>query len=194
MNRRESGTAAARNSQRLAAGRRPASKWRVTGSPTSRSAHCPTNFATLVWTTVRRLVHTYIAIVRSQRGPSQRSTGRDNGGEGCDVWTYRATDVAKSGLYLRRATRIGCIQGSQRRYRGTSALRARRNCNLDLNNVASNCPDLLCEPQAGRAVSCNLQPERTTGRRIRNGRRDRNGDAEKAAATVRDHMPSGERP
>ena len=35
------------------------------------------------------------------------------------------------------------------------------NCNLDLNNVASNCPDLLCEPQAGRAVSRNLQLEQT---------------------------------
>src|SRR3979409_412958 len=66
-----------------------------------------------------------------------------------------------SGRTLRRATGIGCIQGSQRRYRGTRGLSARRNCNLDLNNVASNCPDLLCEPQAGRAVSRNLQPERT---------------------------------
>src|SRR5258705_13876802 len=42
-----------------------------------------------------------------------------------------------------------------------SAPRARRNCNLDLNNVASKCPDLLCEPQAGRAVSRHLQLERT---------------------------------
>src|SRR3982075_4336934 len=66
-----------------------------------------------------------------------------------------------SGRTLRRATGIGCIKGSQRRYRVTRALRARRNCNLDLNYVASNCPDILCEPQAGRAVSRNLQPERT---------------------------------
>src|SRR5258708_18829339 len=43
-----------------------------------------------------------------------------------------------------------------------SAPRARRNCNLDLNNVASKCPDLLCEPQAGRAVSRHLQLERTS--------------------------------
>src|SRR5258708_35038353 len=44
-----------------------------------------------------------------------------------------------------------------------SAPRARRNCNLDLNNVASKRPDLLCEPQAGRAVSRHLQLERTPG-------------------------------
>jgi hypothetical protein len=63
------------------------------------------------------------------------------------------------------------IEGSQRRYRGTVEPCARhgvsfqttrtRNCNLDLNNVASNCPDLLCEPRAGRAVSRNLQLEQT---------------------------------
>ena len=45
--------------------------------------------------------------------------GLSRPGEGCDVWTYLATDVAHSGLLCEGATGIGGIQGSQRRYRGT---------------------------------------------------------------------------
>ena len=95
----------------------------------------------------------------SARHSAQSSTGRDND----VVWLVvavvavavvvtgrrlRCLDVPCDGCCevrasLRRATGIGCIQGSQRPVSRHLSLRTRRNCSVDLNNVASNCPDLL---------------------------------------------------
>jgi hypothetical protein len=88
-------------------------------------------------------------LCRRADGPcGRRRTMRSRDGVRAEPFR-RYTPLETCAACCSRTTRLGCA--------------GRRNCNVNLDDLRGDRPEIDCEPQQARGIPCNLQPDETVG-------------------------------